>query len=237
MGQRRGDPWTADMEHFTPSTPGWPEFTRINPALEWKFHHVWRFLRAAQLSYCCLYDQGYTSLGERGDTEKNPALLLPDGRYRPAYTLAEEHLERSPRSAKNRASGKNPASGRGSDRDASAIVHLTRQHSSWDEKWETWTRDGEEDVSDGSATNTRAGTAAAEGGAGEGAGTVKAVIVAPEVGGCVAASAPGSDAKERSGPAAGWVGSTARWLPATALVLAVLASVGFRRSGGSLKGN
>lgn len=236
MGQRRGDPWTADMEHFTPSTPGWPEFTRINPALEWKFHHVWRFLRAAQLSYCCLYDQGYTSLGERGDTEKNPALLLPDGQYRPAYTLVEEHLERSPRSVKSDASGKNQASGRGSDDRASAVYHLTRQQSSWDEKWETWASD-EENMSSGSVADTQVGTAAEGGGARAGAGTAKAVIVAPEVGGCVTTSGPGSDAKERSGPAAGWVGSTARWLPATALVLAVLASVGFRRPGGSLKGN
>ena len=101
MGQRRGDPWTESMEAFTPSTPGWAEFTRINPALEWKFSDVWRFLRGSGLSYCVLYDQGYTSLGERGNTAKNEALRLPDGEYRPAYELAEaqEHLERSPRTS------------------------------------------------------------------------------------------------------------------------------------------
>lgn len=59
MGQRRGDPWTEDMEWFTASTPGWAEFTRVNPALEWKFCHVWRLLRGSGLPYCVLYDQGY----------------------------------------------------------------------------------------------------------------------------------------------------------------------------------
>ena len=95
------------MEWFSPSTPGWAEFTRINPALEWKFCNVWRFLRGSGLPYCVLYDQGYTSLGERGDTARNEALRLPSGEYRPAYELAEEeeHLERHPRS---------PSSGGGS---------------------------------------------------------------------------------------------------------------------------
>lgn len=99
MGQRRGDPWTESMEVFTSSSPGWAKFTRVNPALEWKFSDVWRFLCGSGLSYCVLYDQGYTSLGERDNTQKNEALRLPDGEYLPAYKLAEaeEHLERLPR--------------------------------------------------------------------------------------------------------------------------------------------
>lgn len=107
MGQRRGDPWTEGMQWFTPSTPGWAEFTRINPVLEWKFCEIWRFLRGSGLPYCVLYDQGYTSLGERGDTLKNEALRLPDGEYRPAYELAEEeeHLERSPRNSHAQSGG------------------------------------------------------------------------------------------------------------------------------------
>lgn len=56
------------------------------------------------MPYCVLYDQGYTSLGERGNTSKNEALRLPNGQYRPAYELAEEeeHLERFPRTPPNR---------------------------------------------------------------------------------------------------------------------------------------
>lgn len=46
---------------------------------------------------------GYTSLGSRFDTEKNPALLRPDGTYRPAHSLVlsedEADLERNGRGA------------------------------------------------------------------------------------------------------------------------------------------
>lgn len=229
MGQRRGDPWTENMEHFTQSTPGWPEFTRVNPALEWKFHHVWRFLRAAHLSYCCLYDQGYTSLGERGDTQKNEALRLPNGQYRPAYTLAEEHLERSPRSPQPKVRGDSSPG----DLDSAKSVHdrgarhLGRGHSSWDEKWDSWTRDEQGAALDAAEeSSNRAGATA----------NSAIVVAAPEAGGACVVSGRGQE-KGGSWAAVGWMGGSARWLPLTALVLAILASIGFRRSGVPLKGN
>ncbi len=58
MGVRGGDPRTIDMEHFEPSSKGWPAFMRINPILKWHYGHVWGFLRKAQLEYCSLYDDG-----------------------------------------------------------------------------------------------------------------------------------------------------------------------------------
>jgi Phosphoadenosine phosphosulfate reductase family len=98
MGQRYGDPWTDDMDDFTPSTKGWPEFMRVNPVLCWPYSHVWKFLRGCALPYCSLYDEGYTSLGEAKETIKNAALLRADGTYKSAHELHDETLERSNRS-------------------------------------------------------------------------------------------------------------------------------------------
>lgn len=99
MGQRRGDPWTEKVDVFSPSDQGWPAFMRVNPILEWSFSDVWLFLRAFDLPYCILYDQGYTSVGTVENTVKNPALLRPDGSYAPAHELADGSLERSGRGA------------------------------------------------------------------------------------------------------------------------------------------
>ncbi|KAG6974407.1 hypothetical protein JG688_00003071 [Phytophthora aleatoria] len=54
MGVRGGDPYTEDMEHFSPSSPGWPPFLRVNPILKWTYDDVWSFLRDCQLEYCSL---------------------------------------------------------------------------------------------------------------------------------------------------------------------------------------
>ncbi len=37
MGLRRGDPYTEKATSFDPSTPGWPQFMRIYPILEWTY--------------------------------------------------------------------------------------------------------------------------------------------------------------------------------------------------------
>eukprot|EP00420_Gonyaulax_spinifera_P015344 CAMPEP_0197895334 /NCGR_PEP_ID=MMETSP1439-20131203/37029_1 /TAXON_ID=66791 /ORGANISM="Gonyaulax spinifera, Strain CCMP409" /LENGTH=552 /DNA_ID=CAMNT_0043515761 /DNA_START=61 /DNA_END=1719 /DNA_ORIENTATION=- len=97
MGQRRGDPWMADVNAFSPSTDGWPAFMRINPIIDWSYSDVWTFLRVFKLPYCALYDQGYTSLGNVSNTLRNPSLLRPDGSYAPAYELQDANLERAGR--------------------------------------------------------------------------------------------------------------------------------------------
>lgn len=235
MGQRRGDPWTEDMEFFTESTPGWPNFTRVNPALDWKFHHVWRFLRGARLPYCCLYDQGYTSLGERKDTAKNEALRLPSGEYRPAYELVEEHLERSPRSSKNE--GEQPQV----EVESSSVeyfesvsvatagsIHVAKPCSTWHEKCFFFFGDGNADreVRDQSRPADSS----------ERAGAGGEVVVVPEAGSCVA-SAGVVEGRGQDEADLVWVGGGTRWLPATALVVVVLASVGLRRTGMPMKGS
>ena len=37
---------------------GWPDFTRINPIINWSYTDVWTFLRAINVPYCKLYDEG-----------------------------------------------------------------------------------------------------------------------------------------------------------------------------------
>lgn len=101
MGNRRSDPWSRDLEPICKSSPGWPDFIRVFPILDWSYHQVWEFLRRFELPYCKLYDEGYTSLGERDNTIKNPHLRVdhPEGfeQYLPAYALADDSYERESR--------------------------------------------------------------------------------------------------------------------------------------------
>jgi len=101
MGNRRSDPWSRDLEATCKSSPGWPDFTRVFPILDWSYHDVWAFLRTFDLPYCKLYDEGYTSLGEMDNTVKNPHLKTDGGAdgesWLPAYMLADEAHERESR--------------------------------------------------------------------------------------------------------------------------------------------
>jgi 3'-phosphoadenosine 5'-phosphosulfate sulfotransferase (PAPS reductase)/FAD synthetase len=65
------DPNSADQNEFCPSSDGWPPFMRINPIFSWSYHDIWSFLTTTHVPYCCLYDQGYTSLGGRSNTLRN----------------------------------------------------------------------------------------------------------------------------------------------------------------------
>lgn len=93
MGQRRDDPGSTPAE-IAKSDPGWPEFNRLNPILDWTYAQVWEFLRMYHLPYCTLYDQGYTSLGSTSTTCRNPLLRRSDGTYAPAYELTDGSKER-----------------------------------------------------------------------------------------------------------------------------------------------
>jgi FAD synthetase len=82
-------------------------------------------LRTFNLSYCKLYDQGYTSLGKQADTQRNPALRKNKyidrrgeqdseqvGDFYPAYMLADWSLERAGRGMTEAKSGKRMVEGR-----------------------------------------------------------------------------------------------------------------------------
>ncbi|KAG9409139.1 3'-phosphoadenosine 5'-phosphosulfate sulfotransferase [Aphanomyces cochlioides] len=103
MGVRVGDPGTDELEHFSPSTKGWPAFFRVNPILQWRYDMVWFFLRQLDLEYCSLYDQGYTSLGDVHNTVRNPALVHINAQgeieYWPAYKLVDNSSERCGRAS------------------------------------------------------------------------------------------------------------------------------------------
>ncbi|XP_068640538.1 uncharacterized protein [Aristolochia californica] len=102
LGTRIGDPNAVGQEQFSPSSPGWPPFMRVNPILDWSYRDVWAFLLTCKVRYCSLYDQGYTSIGSTYDTVPNALLCIGDSsnineKFRPAYLLVDGRLERAGR--------------------------------------------------------------------------------------------------------------------------------------------
>ncbi|KAJ1418946.1 Rossmann-like alpha/beta/alpha sandwich fold [Sesbania bispinosa] len=99
LGVRIGDPTAVGQEQFSPSSPGWPPFMRVNPILDWSYRDVWAFLLTCKVKYCSLYDQGYTSIGSIYDTVPNSLLSISNSskKFKPAYLLADGRLERAGR--------------------------------------------------------------------------------------------------------------------------------------------
>ncbi|XP_042014483.1 FAD synthase-like [Salvia splendens] len=102
LGVRIGDPTAVGQEQFSPSSPGWPAFMRVNPILDWSYRDVWAFLLTCKVPYCSLYDQGYTSIGSIHDTVPNALLCHSktnsnEHNYKPAYLLPDGRLERAGR--------------------------------------------------------------------------------------------------------------------------------------------
>lgn len=123
-GIRRTDPYaqTLKLEQETDGAKGWPKFIRINPVLEWNTAEVWTFVRWLDLvtnskyndslpfdppsnvniTYCKLYDEGFTSLGGRHTTIKNPGLKNDDGTYKAAWEVVDDDIERLGRNQKGK---------------------------------------------------------------------------------------------------------------------------------------
>ncbi|XP_063722459.1 FAD synthase-like [Symsagittifera roscoffensis] len=101
LGTRSTDPGGKNAAEFQPCDPQYGNFLRVNPILNWRYSEVWNIIRTLQIPYCILYDQGYTSLGSKSRTKKNPELFVETiGKrdvYNPAYLLKAEETERCSR--------------------------------------------------------------------------------------------------------------------------------------------
>ncbi|XP_075225421.1 FAD synthase-like isoform X2 [Lycorma delicatula] len=101
MGTRKTDPFSENLIYFQVTDESWPKMMRINPLLEWNYSDVWKFLSTFNIPYCCLYDQGYTSLGSKDNTKPNPLLAYKNSDgitcYYPAYKLNDGKSEREGR--------------------------------------------------------------------------------------------------------------------------------------------
>lgn len=73
MGERFLDPGKP-TSFFAPSSPGWPDYTIVNPIFNWNYSDIWFFLDNINAEYCELYKQGYTSIGSEKKTRPNPRL-------------------------------------------------------------------------------------------------------------------------------------------------------------------
>lgn len=91
------------LDFFAPTDKEWPSFMRVNPILNWSYSQVWTFIRELDIPYCDLYNQGYSSLGTKNDTEKNSSLLRykenGEPYYLPAWSLVRSQEERLNRSS------------------------------------------------------------------------------------------------------------------------------------------
>ena len=114
LGMRRTDPFADKMGVFEKCSPGWPEYIRINPILDWDYDDIWAFLDLLPRTqsnpdlskgrYCSLYEIGYTSVGGVNDTIPNPHLKdsqAPFG-YLHARQLMKHSEERAGRLKKRR---------------------------------------------------------------------------------------------------------------------------------------
>jgi len=72
---------------------GYPSFVRLNPIIYWEYDQVWTFIKNFRVPYCSLYDDGtysfhigYTYLGNKSNTTKNPVLYDPtNNNFKKAY--------------------------------------------------------------------------------------------------------------------------------------------------------
>lgn len=93
MGTRQSDV-NYPIEYVDTTTEGWPKFKLINPIKDWDYGQVWKYIIDHKLEVCSLYEEGYTSIGEKSNTIKNEYLLNENGEYLHASLLKDYSKER-----------------------------------------------------------------------------------------------------------------------------------------------
>lgn len=95
LGTRLSDPsGKYQKSPLAPTTTGWPPMLRACPLFYWNFEDVWKFILHHNVPRCALYEEGYSSLGAKALTSKNPNLQNPDGSFLPAWKLSACSWER-----------------------------------------------------------------------------------------------------------------------------------------------
>lgn len=99
MGTRSTDPFASTLSAFSPTDPTWPEYMRCNPVLDYSYKDIWMYLKQFSVPYCSMYDEGFTSLGDKERTVQNINLRYQNNdtgliEYKPAYLLDDENSER-----------------------------------------------------------------------------------------------------------------------------------------------
>ncbi|CAF1417021.1 unnamed protein product [Rotaria sordida] len=102
MGTRSTDPYSSGLNDFSITDPTWPAYMRCNPILNYSYKDVWTFLTEYNVPYCSMYDQGFTSIGDKQKTIQNVKLQYTNVNtgvveYKPAYLLDDEVSERDGR--------------------------------------------------------------------------------------------------------------------------------------------
>lgn len=77
MGSRKDDPGCANLTEISDSDvyKGYPAFKRVNPLINWSCTFLWKVIQELGLPYCKMYDEGYTSIGNKKNTSKNKNLI------------------------------------------------------------------------------------------------------------------------------------------------------------------
>lgn len=102
------------------------EYT-LCPIVEWKWEHVWHFIRTRGISYCSLYDEGFKRIGCVG-------CPMSGSKSRKIQFKRWPKIEAMWKRACRGAYEKRVASG----------AESVSRWSSWEEMWGWWTEDQEE---------------------------------------------------------------------------------------------
>jgi 3'-phosphoadenosine 5'-phosphosulfate sulfotransferase (PAPS reductase)/FAD synthetase len=97
MGTRKDDlKFPLNNESLIhPSTCPYPEFLRFYPVFNWNFEDIWRLIISSNFDYLELYNQGYSSIGKKNNTEINQNLKCGEKKILPAWCLEDFISERN----------------------------------------------------------------------------------------------------------------------------------------------